>query len=151
MVLSSDTDDRLKCIEYIDQKLRNSGFHDDEIKSAKQKALTLNRDTILNQDRSVVHKSDDKKLTFLINRDGYRSQEIKKVKRGCNPDIDKLLGGKTRIVVAERKNSSIASAVFAKSAFSDNVDVLRSSQKCNKENGCMSCEIMNCERKVTVW
>ena len=71
--------------------------------------------------------------------------------KDCNPDIDKLLGRKTRIIVAERKNCSIASAVFAKSAFSKHVEKLKENQKCGSEHGCLSCQIMTLERNVTVW
>ena len=122
-----------------------------KINDAKPKALSLNRDTILNMDRSHAQNNDDKKLTFLINRDGYMSNEIKKLMKDCNPDIDKLLGRKTRIAIAERKNCSIASAVFAKSSFSKSVGPLKENQKCGNGNGCKSCEVMTLERNITVW
>ena len=151
VVLCSDPQEKLKCIEYIGQKLKNSGFKKDEIDEAKKKALSLNRDIILTTDRLQSKQNDDKKLTFLINRDGFMSKEIKKLMKECNPDINKLLGKETRIVVAERKNCSIASEVFAKSSFSKNVGTLKETQKCGGGNGCKSCEIMNLERSVTVW
>ena len=68
------------------------------------------------------------------------SKEIKKLVKECNPDINKLLGKETRIVVAERKNCSIASEVFAKSSFSKNAGMLKETQKCGGGNGCKSCE-----------
>ena len=151
VVLCSDPEEKMKCMEYIGQKLFNSGFNDEEIKIAKQKALNLNRETILSEDRSQVNMNEDKKLTFLINRNGFMSQKIKKLMNDCNPDIDKLLGRKSRIVVAERRNCSIASSVFAKSAFSKTVSEVKENQKCGNGNGCKSCEIMSLERKVTVW
>ena len=111
----------MKCIEYISQKLVNSGFKVKEISDAKLKALNLDRTAILNADRqNYSRQNSQKKLTFLINRDGFMSKAIKKLMKDCNPDIDRLLGEETRIIVAERKNSSISSAVFAKSAFSKN-------------------------------
>ena len=79
------------------------------------------------------------------------SKAIKKLMKDCNPDIDRLLGEETRIIVDERKNSSIASAVFAKSAFSKNIDQLRETQKCNGGYGCKCCEIMKLKRSVTLW
>ena len=71
--------------------------------------------------------------------------------RNCNSDIDKLLGTKTRIIVAERKNASIASAVFAKSSFSKNLRALQETQECNGGHGRKCCEIMTLERSVTLW
>ena len=117
VVLCSDPTEKMKCIEYISQKLVNSGFKVKEISDAKLKALNLDRTAILNADRhNYLRQSSQKKLTFLINRDSFMSKAIKQLMKDCNPDIDKLLGEETRIIVTERRNSSIASAVFAKSA-----------------------------------
>ena len=44
-------------------------------------------------------------------------KNIKRVVKECQSDIDRLIG-KTRIVVAERRNGDIGSCVFAKSSFS---------------------------------
>ena len=44
-------------------------------------------------------------------------KNIKRVVKECQSDIDRLIG-KTRIVVAERRNGNIGSCVFAKSSFS---------------------------------
>ena len=153
VVLCSDPVEKLKCVEYISKKLANSGFKPQEISTAKTKALKLNRNAILTADRSQQYvKNDQKQLTFLINRDGFMVKEIKKLMKDCNHDINRLLGIDTRIIVAERKNSSIASAVFAKSSFSKEVDKLRVNQKCNGGHGCKSCEIMKFkERSVTIW
>ena len=152
VVLCSDPNEKLKCVEYISEKLSNSGFKSQEIDDAKKKALTLNRNAILTADRRTNQKQNDhKQLTFLIKRDGFMVNEIKKLMTDCNPDIDRLLGTKTRIIVAERKNSSIASAVFAKSSFSKKVEPLKQDQKCNGGHGCMSCKIMTLQRSVMLW
>ena len=76
---------------------------------------------------------------------------IKRIVKECQPDIERLLGKDTRIIVAERKNSSIGSAVFAKSSFSRNVIDIKENQKCNNRNGCKSCELMNLRKNVTLW
>ena len=46
---------------------------------------------------------------------------IKKILEENKFDIDTLLGGPTRIIVAERRNCNIASLLFAKSSFSQSI------------------------------
>ena len=112
VVLCSNPDEKIRCMDYITEKLQNSGFKSQEIECARQKAMLLNREKILfDKKQKQSEKSTDKQLTFVINRNGFMCQEIKRILKQCNSDIDKLLGGKTRIIVAERKNSSIGSAV----------------------------------------
>ena len=110
-------------MDYISEKLINSGFKNDEIKNARDKAMLLNRHDILDpsKKKKVKPADADKKLTFLIYRNDYMVKNIKRVVKECQPDIDRLIG-KTRIVVAERRNGNIGSGVFAKSSFSrDNI------------------------------
>ena len=153
VVLCSDKRETMKCMDYISEKLVNSGFKAIEIQTAKEKALKLDRDVILSADRSQRpnEPNTDKQLTFLINRDSFMCKEIKKIMKRYKPDIQRLLGENTRVIVAERKNCSIASTVFAKSSFSRNVIELKEDQKCNNGNGCKSCEIMDMKNSVTLW
>ena len=53
----------------------------DEIKMAKDKALQIDRNEILSADRSQKNSesTENKQLTFLINRDGFMCGEIKKI------------------------------------------------------------------------
>ena len=138
-------------MDYISEKLINSGFKNDEIKNARDKAMLLNRHDILDpsKKKKVKPADADKKLTFLIYRNDYMVKNIKRVVKECQPDIDRLIG-KTRIVVAERRNGNIGSGVFAKSSFSrDNIE-LKENQKC-KGRGCKTCDIMNLNKLITVW
>ena len=153
VILCSNPEEKLQCIEYIAQKLRNSGFLQMEIENAKEKALELDRKAILNADNDGRRKEacTDKQLTFMINRNGYMCKEIKRVIKECNPEIDRLLGTKTRIIIAERNNSSIGSEVFAKSSFSKAEDIIKDTQRCNNGNGCMTCDIMKLKKNVTLW
>ena len=149
VVLCSDSDEKIRCINYIAEKLKNSGFYDEEIENAKQKALALNRDEILFGEKKQTGSATDKQLTFLMNRNGFMCKEIKKVLKQCTPDIERLLGGKTRIIIAERKNSSIASTVFGKSSFS-RLDIQpKDTQECNG-SGCKSCDVMDLPNSVTL-
>ena len=77
--------------------------------------------------------------------------EIKKIMKNYVPGIKRLLGENTCIIVAERRNSNIASSVFAKSSFSRNVVEVKENQKCNGGHGCKSCNIMETRKSVTVW
>ena len=96
-------------------------------------------------------ETSDKQLTFLINRNGYMVKEIKKVIKECNQDIDRLLGTRTRIIIAERNNSSIGSDVFAKSSFSKIEEPIRETQRCDNGNGCRTCSIIDLKKTVTLW
>ena len=153
VVLCSDPTEKIKCMDYIAEKLLNSGFKVEEINVAKEKALQLDRNKILSTDRSNQRSknSKEKQLTFLINRDGFMCREIKKIVKECKNDIERLLGENTRIIVAERKNSSIGSEVFAKSSFSRNTVEVKESQECKSDHGCMTCEVMNLNKNVTIW
>ena len=90
----------------------------DEIKNARDKAMLLNTHDILVPSKKKVKPADtDKKLTFLIYHNEIMVKNTKRVVKECQSDIDRLIG-KTRIVVAERRNGNIGSCVFAKSSFS---------------------------------
>ena len=153
VVLCSETSEKMKCLQYISDKLVNSGFKTNEIQKAKEKAMNLDRTKIISTDtQQRPNKSEDaKQLTFLINRNGFMCREIKKIVKKCTPDIKRLLGEETRIVVAERKNSSVGSTVFAKSSFSRSAINIKVNQKCGNGRGCKSCDIMELSRNVTVW
>ena len=135
VVLCSDENDKVRCMEYISEKLVNSGYKPKEIQIAKEKALKLKRNEILLTSRGQKSNTD-KQLTFLINRDSFMCSEIKKLMKKYLPDIKRLLGENTRIIVAERKNSNIASNVFAKSSFSKNAIELKENQECQSGHGC---------------
>ena len=151
VVLCSEPEERIQCIDYIAEKLKNSGYKPDEIFNAKKKALALNRDELL-KPRSVTRKSEtnEKQLTFTVNRDAFMSKKIKEILNECQQDINELLGGSTRIIVAERKTNSTASLVFAKSSFAKVKVEEGTSQEC-KVGGCKSCKLMDMEKSVTLW
>ena len=77
-------------------------------------------------------------------------KKIKEMMRQNQKDIDTLLGGPTRLIVAERRNSNIASLLFAKSSFSKCVVPVGQNQKCGGK-GCKTCGIMNLEKTITLW
>ena len=152
VVLCSEPAEKVKCMDYIAEKLVNSGFHVKEIEQARQKALKLDRNFILasEQNKRRTDTINERQLTFLINRDGFMVKEIKRILNDCKEDICKLLGENTRVIVAERKNASIGSKVFAKSSFSRNMVDVKENQKCNGR-GCKLCGIMDLNDTVTLW
>ena len=153
VVLCSDENDKTRCMDYITEKLKNSGYKPSEIQSAREKAMKLERNDILSVDRGQRQNTcnADKQLVFLINRDSFMCSEIKKITKKYLPDFKRLVGENTRIIVAERRNSNIASSVFAKSSFSRNVVEVKENQKCKSGYGCKSCKIMETRKSVTVW
>ena len=77
-------------------------------------------------------------------------KSIKKILQENQHDINALLGP-TRLIVAERRNSNIASMLFAKASFSQNIVPVGRDQKCNGKNGCLTCETMNLKKSVVLW
>ena len=152
ILLCSETDTRNECIEYIGEKLKNSGYKSEEIENAKKKALSLNRNELLIPKKKLTDAeiNPPRQLTFTVNRNDEMRKKIKDILKNNQVDIDKLLGGHTRLIVAERKNNSTASLVFAKSSFSKCAVTQGTDQKC-RVNGCMTCKVMNLEKKVILW
>ena len=77
------------------------------------------------------------------------SKQIRVILQDNQTDIDKLLGGSTRLIVAERNNNSTASLTFAKSSFSRCIVKEADNQKC-LGSGCMTCKVMSLPKKVTL-
>lgn len=98
----------------------------------------------------MMGKKKHRQLTFTVNRDYIMSRKIKSIMKDNQDDINRLLGGPVRLIVAERKNNSTASLVFAKSSFSKCIADEGSDQKCGGR-GCMTCKVINLPKKVTLW
>ena len=112
--------------------------------------MQLNRSEILSPaTRKSTTKNEEKSLTFMINRNDFMARKIKQFVRDCQPDIDRLLG-RTKVMVAERKNCNIGSAIFAKSSFSKEDSLTKTDQKC-AGRACKTCQIMTLNKTFTVW
>ena len=148
-MLCSENQDKSRCVDYIEEKLFNSGFKDTEVKFARNIAENLKREDIVCSKRNARKSPDNEKtLTYMINRNEFMVTKIKEVIAECQPDIDRLLG-KTKVLVAERRNCNVASTVFAKSSFSRAADQSKVNQRCN-ESRCKTCEMMNLKKALTV-
>ena len=89
---------------------------------------------------------------FVANRDDFMTRKIKDILKENQRDIDTLLGGPTRLIVAERRNNNIASTLFAKSSFSQCLTPEGENQKCESaSNRCMTCDLMDLDRTVVLW
>ena len=96
-----------------------------------KKALELDREEILNLCTSKrPDVKDENQLIFTINHDHHIRKQIKEILRENQSGINELLGKDTRLIVAERRNTNIASALFAKSAFSREEQKMNENQKC---------------------
>ena len=152
VVLCSNDLEREESIKYISQKLKESGYKKEEIENAKVKALELDRRKILDPDDSIKKEEHAKQIIFTINHDRYMNKKIKEVVQGCQNEINELLGADTRLIIAERRNTNIASSLFAKSAFSKKKVDIKENQRCKeKGKGCMICPLMNIPKTITLW
>ena len=154
VVICSNKDDRIQSISYMARKFVDSGYKQAEIYTAQEKALRLDRKEILGtspRNTEELSSQSKRQLTFVINRDNHMCRGIKKILAENKHDIDTLLGGPTQVIVAERRNSNIASMLFAKSSFSKSIVPIGVDQKCHGGNGCMTCSTMNLKRNVILW
>ena len=150
VVLCSEESDKLQRMDYISEKLLNSGYKPQEVTDAMNKALELNRSDILQQVDNHQNQTG-KALTFTINRDGFMSSKIREIIRESQEDIDLLLGEPTRIILAERRNPNTASLLFAKSSFSRLEIAEKDTQKCGNGHGCMTCDLLDLPKEFDVW
>ena len=137
-------------IQYITKKLKDSGYKDKEIENAKEKALKLDREEILSQCTSKrPDVKEENQVIFTINHDHHIRKQIKEILKENQSGINELLGRDTRLIVAERRNTNIASALFAKSAFSSELREMNENQECG--SNCTSCKVMNIAKTVVLW
>ena len=96
VLLCSEAEQRNECIEYIAEKLKNSGYKTKEIDDAKKRALTLKRDDLLQpkEKRTTNDNENDapKQLTFTVNRNEDMTKKIKAILQDNQLDIETLLG-----------------------------------------------------------
>ena len=150
VVLSSDIQQRDKSLDYITQKLQDSGYKHEEIEKARIKALGLDREKILSSSTPPKAEEKERQMIFTINHDHHMRKKIKEVLNENKDDMNELLGSDTRLIVAERRNPNIASILFAKSAFSKEPIPLKQNQKCSSPR-CQTCKLMKIPKTVTLW
>ena len=139
-LICSDELDRVKAIDYMKVKFINSGYKLEELLPSMRRALDLKRSSLLIR-KEELEVRNERCLTFVINQNPTVRSEITAIIKSREDDISQLLGGKTRIVFAEKSHSSTAGLLFAKSSFSElNIEV-STDQKCRIRN-CKCCRLM---------
>ena len=150
-MLCSDSQDRNECIDYMCKKFVDSGYIPSEIYFAKEKALKLDHNLILNADKSNTQTQKEKQLTFVMNRNRYMAGKIRGILKENQSDIDTLLGERTRLVVAERRGQNTASMLFAKASFSREVIEEGEDQECGGSSDCLTYKLMKLNKELILW
>ena len=81
VLLCSEAEQRIGCMDYIAEKLKNSGYKMKEIDDAKMRALNLNRQDLI-QPRRRKDKTENvnqKQLTFSVYRNDDMSKKIRAI------------------------------------------------------------------------
>ena len=148
VLICSDPTDRVDAINYMMDKMINSGYQLHELLPAKIRALSLDRDTLLETPETDHKKVEPNTLTFVVNQNPLVKKELKSLITTKKDDLNRLIGDH-RIIIAEKKHPSTAGILFAKSSFSSTPKIINSNQKCNAKR-CKTCKIMELPRKVKI-
>ena len=105
-------------------KLKRSGYYDNELKEAKAKALTLNRNEVLTvsinkeQQKSGINGiAKVRNLTYVVNENKHAIKKIKEIIADNQQDINRLLDTEVKILIAGNRNPNTVSLLFAKCIF----------------------------------
>ena len=118
VIICSNVDDRLACINYMEQKFIRSGYTEEELKEPKGKALLMDREEILarHQVGPSRKKESGDLLTCVINHDPQMAGLLSTFLKNNQESQARMMGEK-RLVISERRNPTTASLLFAKSKF----------------------------------
>ena len=91
------------------EKLKESGYYNEEIEEARKKALNINRNEILHpvKQRNELKTKMKNELIFVTNRDVFINKQIKNIIFENQESINHLLGQQTKIIIGERRNAVI--------------------------------------------
>ena len=149
IVICSSADESRRCIEHMEKKFIDSGYSREELLPCKEKALALDRDTILREHRSTERTAGEEDiLTFVINHDPDMVKMLRDFLLSKQDLLLQLIGSR-KIVISERRSPNTASLLFAKSAFSATLPNLNTTQKCGGRN-CKLCDIMEIPRNFSI-
>ena len=152
-VICSDPADRDYFIDNMMLKFIDSGYKEDDLLLARNKARLIDRNAVLNAANNDIDvqkkKNDANTLTFVINHDRKGSSQIRSILNNSQEMINYLFGKEMNIIVAERRSPSTGSLLFAKSAFALERCEPGDNQKCGSR-GCLTCQVMEIGRNVIV-
>ena len=146
-VICSDLTDRELCIQRMEQKFLDSGYKQEDLFVAREKALSLDRASLLNPP-DVVAVNDSKVLACVIYQDPGLRKELSSFFKAHEKELRQLLGD-VKFVISERRHANIASMLFQKAAFSQNQICVRENQKCGSKR-CKTEANMNLSKTVVV-
>ena len=136
VVICSTTYLRDLAIDSIISYFLDSGYHSDALQEAKSRALCLDRNMLLEPDRSPpTNNVVSKPLCFVL---PYSLDviKIKKLVFSLIGDIEQLTGTR-KVIFSQKRNSNTSALLFNKYGFAQASNIL-SSQKCGTVN-CDSC------------
>ena len=151
VIICSDPDDRDHFMRMMLSKFEDSGYVREELLIAKEKALQIDRLSVL---QNLVNNFEPSKrvgdtLTFVINHDRKGSSQIRHLMKNNQEMINYLFGKEIKVIVAERRSPNTASLLFAKAGFSRELAVVGDTQECGSRL-CMTCDVMNIESCVVI-
>ena len=153
IVICSEPEDQLEAINYMYMKFMKCGYSAEELDVAKSKALSLNRNDLLNIDtidtplQSVANPSSTSNSIVFISTYSCYTNPLKNLVQSMKTDIKHLIGH-DNIIFANKKNPNTASLLFCKSSFAQLPKQMQNNQKCGDKK-CMSCPLMTLPKVIT--
>ena len=148
VLICTDPTRRVENIKRITNKFLKSGYSFHELYKSEILALSISREILLDTNKENVDTDGEvKTITFVLPFCTLKN-ELKSVISEYKDDI-KQITGLERVIFAEKRHSNISSLLFAKSSFSENAPTNTSHQKCMSHK-CMSCNILNLPKSVTI-
>ena len=116
-VICSSNVEKEKCIERMIEKFLDSGYAEESLQKAKERAIMLDRDVILGEvDRVKDSDAEEGMMTIVINQDLGLRQLLAQLLKEHKEDYEELLG-ETKFVISERRFTNIAGLLFRRSDF----------------------------------
>jgi hypothetical protein len=149
VVICSAEESKLECIARMQQKFIDSGYKDDDLQKAKNKALQISRASVLDGvDENPPRNGTSDVMACVVYQHPTLRKELNKFFCEFGDQLRTLVGD-VRFVVSERKHPNIAALLFAKGSFSQVKSTVKSNQKCQKSR-CSLCVSMTLPKKTIV-
>ena len=153
VVICSSEESRDSHLERIFKKLVDNGYHEEELQEAKERALALDRQSIIKQASSSIpiDNTTQPPITIItfVTTFNIHCKLFKSLFRDLEKDIHSLIG-EHRIIVSEKRNPNIADLLFLKKRFTEapSVDTRLIKFPCHKL--CQGCPLMMTERLLVL-
>jgi hypothetical protein len=148
--ICSSEEEKLRCIDRMEKKFLDSGYGAEDLVKAKERVMLLNRSSMLLQssDNTDTNGPTPEIMAFVINQHPGLRKELQNFFSEVGEELKQIVGD-VRFVISERKHSSTAALLFAKSSFSKLKPVVQESQKCGGTR-CDSCVTMTLPRNIQI-